>query len=369
MNLSGKARASVGMIALATLLGACGAPSVGSLSHSQDSTSAGTAEGTTKGTVNGSGASSQVNAQQAWRDNFTKNTGTRVNYDSTGSGTGRQQFIAGQVAFAGTDSLLKEDEVKKATERCSSEPLELPLYISPIAIAFNLPGITHLNLDAATIAKIFSGKVTKWNDPMIASQNNGVKLPDLPVIPVNRADDSGTTKNFQQYLAQAAKNEWTAKPSDVWPIKGTQSAEQTSGVIELTKSTPGAVTYADASQVGQLGTVKVKVAGEYLEYTPEAAAKIVDGSPMTSDATDRRVTFDLKRDGSVAGAYPIVLVSYLVACTSYPNASDAANVKSYFEYMASKEGQEIAAKADGGNAPISDKLREKVNAAIALIGQ
>ncbi|MDP9800657.1 phosphate transport system substrate-binding protein [Arcanobacterium wilhelmae] len=368
MNLSVKARASVAVVALTALLGACGTPSVGSLSNSGGSAAASGAAAA-KGTLNGSGASSQVNAQQAWRDTFTKNTGIRVNYDSTGSGTGRQQFIAGQVAFAGTDSLLKEDELAKAAERCGSEPLELPLYISPIAVAFNLPGVKELNLDAETIAKIFAGKIATWNDPAIAAQNEGVNLPDLPVIPVNRADDSGTTKNFQQYLAQAAPKEWTAKPSDVWPIKGTQSAEQTSGVIELTKSTEGAVTYADASQVGELGTVKVKVAGEYLAYSPEAAAKIVDGSPLTKDATDRRVTFDLKRDGSVAGAYPIVLVSYLVACTSYPNAGDAANVKSYFEYMASKEGQEVAAKADGGNAPISDSLREKVNAAIALIGK
>ncbi|MFC5369641.1 phosphate ABC transporter substrate-binding protein PstS [Arcanobacterium bovis] len=320
------------------------------------------------GTLNGSGASSQVNAQQAWRDNFTKDSGVVVNYDPTGSGTGRDQFISGKVAFAGSDSMLKAEEVKKATERCSGqEPLELPLYISPIAVAFNLEGVKSLNLTADVIAKIFDGKITKWNDPAIADLNKDAKLPDLAIIPVNRADKSGTTENFQQYLAAAAPSSWTYKPADVWPRTGTQSAEKTSGVVNLVKSTQGAVTYADASQVGELGTAAVEVSGEFLKYSPEAAAKIVDGSAPTKDASERRLTVDLKRDGSIKGAYPIVMVSYLIACTQYADAKDAANVKAYFTYVASKEGQEAASKAKGGNAPISDTLRGKVETALKQI--
>ncbi|SDU79839.1 phosphate ABC transporter substrate-binding protein PstS [Arcanobacterium phocae] len=318
-------------------------------------------------TINGSGASSQVNAQQAWRDHFTTTSGTVVNYDPTGSGTGRKQFIAGQVAYAGTDSILDAEEVEKATARCGSEPLELPLYISPIAVAFNLDGVESLNLTASTIAQIFDGKISSWNDSRIARLNPGVSLPDLAIIPVNRADDSGTTENFQHYLIESAGGDWPYEASDTWPRTGTQSAEKTSGVVNLVTSTPGAITYADASQIGDLGTANVDVAGEFLPYSPQAAAKIVDGSAPTADASERRITVDLKRDGSIAGAYPIVMVSYLLACTDYEQAQTGHDVKDFLTYVASAEGQDTAAASNGGNAPISDELREKVMAAIGLI--
>lgn len=356
-------------LSLSLVLAACsgGAGNGETTGSGATSTSGTQSSGSLSGTINGSGASSQVNAQQAWRDNFTIATGAVVNYDATGSGTGREQFLAGKVDYAGTDSALKEDEVMAATERCGGEsPIEVPLYISPIAIAFNLDGIDSVNMSADVIAKIFKQEITNWNDPAIAKLNDGVELPDMPIIPVNRADDSGTSKNFQQYLVESS-GEWDYKPEDTWPITGTQSAEKTSGVVNLVSSTPGAITYADASQVGDLGTVAVEVAGDFLAYSPEAAAAIVDNSAPAPDATDRILTVDLKRDGSVKGAYPVVLVSYLVACTHYDNADTASVVKEYFTYMASQDGQKVAAEANGGNAPISDTLRGQVMAAIDQI--
>lgn len=363
-------RAAAGLaLSLSLVLAACsnGTGNGESTGPGAASTSGTQSSGSLSGTINGSGASSQVNAQQAWRDNFTAATGAVVNYDATGSGTGREQFLAGKVDYAGTDSALKEDEVAAATERCGGEsPIEVPLYISPIAIAFNLDGIDSVNMSAAVIAKIFKQEITNWNDPAIAKLNDGVKLPDMPIIPVNRADDSGTSKNFQQYLVESS-GEWDYKPEDTWPITGTQSAEKTSGVVNLVSSTPGAITYADASQIGDLGTVAVEVAGDFLAYSPEAAAAIVDNSAPAPDATDRILTVDLKRDGSVKGAYPVVLVSYLVACTHYDNADTASVVKEYFTYMASQDGQKIAAEANGGNAPISDNLRKQVMTAVDQI--
>lgn len=352
--------------AAALTLSACGGSAQSQVEGNSGSSE--TTASTGGGSINGSGASSQVNAQQAWRDNYGSDTGVTINYDPTGSGTGREQFINGQVAYIGTDSILDADEVTAATARCmDTEPLELPLYISPIAIAFNLDGIEHVNMSAEVIADVFDGKITNWNDPKIAELNDGVELPDLQIIPVNRADDSGTTENFQHYLIEASGDAWPYEASDTWPRSGTQSAEKTSGVVNLVNSTPGAITYADASQIGDLGTVAVEVNGEFLEYSPEAAAKIVDGSEATDDATDRRLTVELKRDGSIEGAYPVVMISYLVACTNYADAATAETVKGYFQYIASAEGQDAAANAGGGNAPISDALRERVNAAIDQI--
>ncbi|WP_461183844.1 phosphate ABC transporter substrate-binding protein PstS [Trueperella pyogenes] len=357
-----RTRTAAGLILSLTLLAACSAPAGNGAQNTADDL----ATATLSGVINGSGASSQVKAQQAWRDSFTAATGAIVNYEATGSGTGRDQFLSGQVDFAATDSMLKKDEIQAAIKRCGSEPIEVPLYISPIAIAFNLDGIDTVNMSAEVIAKIFDQKITTWNDPAIAALNDGVALPDIPIIPVNRADDSGTSKNFQQYLVESSKA-WPHEPSDTWPIAGTQSAEKTSGVVNLVTSTPGAITYADASQIGKLGTVAVEVAGSFLPYSPEAAAAIVDNSAPAKDATERILTVDLKRDGTVAGAYPVVMVSYLVACTQYDDASTAAIVKDYFTYMASAEGQASAAAANGGNAPISQALRTQALAAIEQI--
>lgn len=320
------------------------------------------------GSLNGSGASSQQNAQQAWRDAFSSDYGVTINYNPTGSGTGREQFIGGAVSFAGTDSILDEEEIAAAEQRCGAEIIELPLYISPIAIAYNLPGVDSLNLSPENIAAIFSGEITNWNDDAIVADNPDVELPDLEIVPVNRADDSGTTENFVQYIIESAGEEaWPYEAEDVWPISGTQSAEKTNGVVDLTAQTEGAITYADASQIGDLGAANVDVNGEWLSYSPEAAAAIVDGSEATSDATDKILTVDLKRDGSIEGAYPVVMISYIVACTEYDDAQEAANVKGYLTYMASDEGQEFAAAANGGNAPISDELQSRVFAAIDAI--
>ena len=339
-------------------------------SGSATTSESGASQGDLSGTINGSGASSQTNAQQAWRDNFALvQSGVTINYEATGSGTGREQFIGGQVDFAGSDAALSSDELTSATNTCGGVGVvELPVYISPIAVAYNLPGVDDLNLSAENVADIFSGAVTNWSDDSIAANNPNADLPDLAIIPVNRADKSGTTENFTQYLADAAGDAWSYDPAEVWPVDGTQSAEKTSGVVQLTQSVEGAVTYADASQIGSLSHANIEVDGSFLAYSPEAAAAIVDGSPAAADASDTVLTFDLVRDGSIADAYPIVMISYLIGCQSYDDAATAANVKAYFSYIASAEGQQVATDAGAGNAPISDDLRAKVEAAIETIG-
>ncbi|MFT0847326.1 phosphate ABC transporter substrate-binding protein PstS [Actinomycetaceae bacterium L2_0104] len=357
--------------ALALTLSACQSGPQGDGANGGATTDGGSSSSATgsglSGTINGSGASSQTNAQQSWRDNFRSlEPGVTVNYEATGSGTGRQQFVGGQVAFAGSDAELSAEERETAAQRCG-EVLELPVYISPIAVAYNLPGVENLNLSAENVADIFSGEVTEWDDPSIAANNPDADLPSLDIIPVNRADKSGTTENFTAYLSEAAAGAWAHEPAETWPVEGTQSAEKTSGVVQLAQSVEGAITYADASQIGNLGHASIEVDGEFVAYSPEAAAALVDGSPESEDATDTSLTFELKRDGSIADAYPIVMVSYLIGCQTYDDPTTAANVKAYFTYVASAEGQQVATEAGAGNAPISDELRTKVQAAIDTI--
>lgn len=324
------------------------------------------------GEIAGGGASSQEVAVQAWTAGFqTANPDVTIGYDAAGSGAGRESFQAGAFPFAGSDRAFKIDEIEAGPfDSCveGTDIIELPTYISPIAVIFNLEGVDQLNLDAATIAGLFSGAITTWNDPAIAALNEGVTLPDTAVTPVHRADDSGTTENFTDYLFQAAPDAWTAEPDGVWPLTSGEAAQGTSGVVSAVSGGNGTVGYADASRAAEegLSTAAVKVGDEFVSYSPEAAAAIVDASPFEEGRGAGDLAIELDRTSEAAGVYPIVLVSYMIACEEYQDAAVAPIVKGYLEYIASAEGQEAAAAA-AGNAPISDTLREKVTAAIALI--
>jgi phosphate transport system substrate-binding protein len=327
-------------------------------------------ESTLSGNLVGAGASSQDSAQQAWIAGFqTANPDVTIDYDPSGSGAGRDTFLEGASDFAGSDRAFNDEEIAAGGfAKCApdSSIVELPLYISPIAVIFNLEGVDSLNLDAATIAGIFAGDITNWNDEAIAATNEGVELPDLAITPVHRSDDSGTTENFTEYLGAAAPDVWTYEADGVWPFEGGEAAQGTSGVVDAVTNGTGTIGYADASRAGDLGTVAVGVGGEFVEYSPEAAAAIVDASPFVEGRADGDLAIELDRTSEEAGVYPIVLVSYLIACQEYAEPENVELVKAYFSYMASAEGQDVAAE-NAGSAPISDSLREKVTAAIDSI--
>ncbi|WP_278260101.1 substrate-binding domain-containing protein [Nocardioides convexus] len=164
---------------------------------------------------------------------------------------------------------------------------------------------------------------------------------------MHRSDDSGTTKNFTDYLNKVAPEAWKYEAEDAFPVSGGLSAEGTSGVVKQITDTEGAIGYADASQTGDLKHVSVKVGEDYVAPSPEGAAKTVEVSPTVTgrDATD--IAVDVDRKTTEAGAYPVILLSYLIACEKYDDATEAANVKGYFEYIVSDEGRAAAADNAG----------------------
>lgn len=322
------------------------------------------------GNLVGSGASSQEVAVQAWTQGLqTANPDLTVDYEPAGSGTGRESFQAGAVQFAGSDRAFKTDEISAGPfEACveGSDLVELPTYISPIAVVFNLDGVDSLNLDATTLAKIFAGQITTWNDPAITALNSGVSLPATAITPVHRSDKSGTTGNFTDYLGKTAPDVWTEGSVEEWPALGGEAAQGTSGVISAVEGGQGTIGYADASRAGSLGTVAIQVGDEFVSYSPEAAAAIVDESPEEEGRAATDIAIALDRTSTEAGVYPIVLVSYLIGCAEYKDAAAAELVKGFFTYAASAEGQEAAASA-AGSAPISDDLRSQIATAIEAI--
>src|SRR3954447_20385573 len=241
------------------------------------------------GTIAGAGSSAQEAAQEAWKANFeSANSGATVSYDPIGSGGGRDQFIAGgATAFAGSDSPFDSDELPKATQRCQgggADLVQIPDYISPIAIVYNLSGVDNLQLSPEVTAKIFKGEITKWNDPAIAADNAGVDLPDTEITPVHRSDESGTTANFTDYLHEAAPSVWTDDTDSSWPLQGGEPGAHTAGMMQSVngrharRSTEGVhaaaagIADADASQAQDLGVAKVKVGNTYVPPSADGAA-------------------------------------------------------------------------------------------------
>ena len=321
------------------------------------------------GTLNGAGSSAMGSAQEAWIAAFqTANGAVTINYDPTGSGAGRESFIAGAVNFAGSDSYLKDEELALTFAACApgTTPFEVPVYISPIAVIFNVEGVTDLNLDAATIAGIFKGEITKWNDAAIVALNPEANLPAANITAVHRSDDSGTTKNFSDYLSKTAEEIWDGEVSDVFPYQSGEGAKGTSGVVDAVTNGTNTIGYADASKAGSLSIAKLKVGEEFVALSNESAAAIVDASPAVEgrDATDLAIKID--RATTASGAYPLVLVSYLIGCNEYADPAVGALVKAYASYLVSTDGQ-AHASTSAGSAPLSAALTAKVTAVISAI--
>ena len=320
------------------------------------------------GRIAGAGSSAQESAMQAWVAGFqTAAPSVSVAYDPVGSGGGRTQFVEGGIDFGGTDAPLDAEELAGAQRRCApGDVTELPLYISPIAVVFNLEGIDALNMSPATVAGIFDGAITRWDAPELAAENPGADLPDLRITPVNRSDESGTTENFTEYLHEAAPERWPYPPSGNWPRSGGQSAQGNSGVIQTVGEARGTITYADASKAGTLGTARLGVGDGWVPFSPEAAAAVVDISPRAEGRPATSLVLELDRTSTASGVYPLVLVSYTVACTAYDDADDAALVAAFLGYVASEEGQGAAART-AGSAPISQALRGEIIGILASV--
>ena len=360
--------AAIGAVAALTLAG-CAANEAPASDAPSDGGSSSEAPAGSAGTLSATGASSQANAQEAWQAGFqTAHDGVTVNYEPTGSGTGRTNFLSGASDFIGSDRAFNDEENAAGFAACVTDDIiEVPLYISPVAISFNLEGIDTLNLDAETIAKIFAGQISKWNDPAIAAFNEGVDLPDLAISPVHRSDASGTQGTFTAFLVSAAPDVWTWEDDDNWPSDlGGEGAQGTSGVKAAIAAGNGTIGFLDASQA-EGGQVHIQdSAGDFIAYSAEAASALVEGSPLVEGRGAGQLVFDVDPAAAPAGAYPIALVSYLIACAEYEDENIGNLVREYFLHMASEEGQ-AAAEANAGNAPISEGLRTRAVEAINLI--
>ena len=363
-----------------SLAAVCGVGLLASLAACGDNTAAPESTSATKdgvasltGEYAGAGASSQQTAVEAWIEGFRSQApNATVAYNPSGSGAGVSTFLTGSTVWAGSDKALSAEEIEQSKSVCASgTAFDVPVYISPIAIVFNLRGVSdagkHINMDASTIAKVFNGKITRWNDPTLAKQNPDLDLPDLPITVVHRSDKSGTTLNLLEYLKATAGKDWPYQLSENWPNDVGQGAKGTSGVISTIDQANGTIGYADLSQAGDMGTVAVKVGGEYTEISADAASKAVADSKLDESVPGaNRVVLDINHATTEPGAYPIVLVSYDIACPIYRDENTARFAKSWLGYITGNAGQDQAKNATG-SAPLPENIAQYVRASIDAI--
>jgi phosphate transport system substrate-binding protein len=364
----------IGMVAAIAITGAivlssCASNEASSTDSSSASASSGTDYSSLSGSLTGVGSSAQGTAETTWISGFQQQASSvNVNYSPDGSGAGRTSFISGAADFAGSDAALSDDELGSDFKSCKAgtKAIDLPVYISPIAIAYKVDGVKSLTLDAEAIAGIFSGKITKWNDSAIADLNKNADLPDANITVIHRSDDSGTTQNFSEYVSANAKDTWTAAPSQTYPFQVGDGAKGTSGVASAMQGASNAITYIDDSGAGSLDKAKLMVGDTATTISAKGAAAVVAASSTVSGREDNDLAISLDRTNTDKGAWPLVLVSYAIACQEYSDSAKADLVKAYLGYAASEAGQDAAAK-EALSAPLSSDLRDKVLAAIDTI--
>ncbi len=371
MKLQRKNRRALALGALAVsgalALTACGSDDTGNTGEGGTSTQqAGDIEcGDAKGRLQASGSSAQKNAIDAWVKQYTAACkDVQVNYRPDGSGAGITAFTQGQTAFAGSDSALDPEEIEASTKVCKGgQGIDLPMVGGPIAVGFNVPGVDTLTLDAATLARIFDSQIKKWNDPAIARLNPDAELPDLQIQAFHRSDESGTTDNFTKYLKAAAPEDWTYEPEKAWKAKGGQSANGSSGLAQQVKATSGAIGYFELSYATDgITTVDVKTeAAEPVRATIENATAAIGAAKVVGTGKD--LALELDYTPSADGAYPIVLVTYEIACDKGNKADTLPATKSFLAYLASEDGQGLL--ADAGYAPMPAEIITKVRETVS----
>ncbi len=361
--------AAVSAAAMLTLAG-CGSDN-NTPSASSGSGSGASCAGTKS--LKASGSSAQANAVTRFVTAYeTACPGYTVNYTSSGSGAGVSEFLGGQTDFGGTDSPLNADkgEVEKAKARCGgNDAWNLPLVFGPIAITYNVPGVDSLVLDGPTAAKIFNGSITTWDAAEIAALNPGKTLPAQPIVVIFRSDQSGTTDNFQKYLDAASAGAWGKGAGKTFNGGVGEGAKGNEGTSAAIKTTAGSITYNEWSFAKNQGLsiAEIVTSGgpDPVILSAESVGKSIAGVKIKGQGNDLVLDTSSFYMPTQPGAYPIVLGTYEVVCSKYPDADTGKAVKNFLTVALGK-GQE--GLADNGYIPVPDSFKDKLGAAIGAIG-
>ncbi len=313
--------------------------------------------------INGAGATFPYPLYSKWFDAYAKvDPSVRFNYQSIGSGGGQQQLLAGTVDFGASDVPMKDDQLAKAPGAI----LHIPMVAGSVVITYNLPGDPKLKFDGPTIADIYLGKITKWNDPKIVAMNPGVNLPDENILVVHRSDGSGTTGIFTAYLSAISydwKEQVGANTSVRWPVGlGGKGNEGVSGQV---KQSPGAIGYVEliyALQTQQPYADLKNAEGNFITPSLESVSAAMATAKIPDDLRFLIV------NGPGANAYPIAGCTYLLVYKDLKaHVKDAGVAPKIVQFLkwAVTDAQSMATPLD--YAPLPNSLQKLALAKIAEI--
>jgi phosphate transport system substrate-binding protein len=320
-------------------------------------------------TLKASGSTAQENAMSRFVKAFEQACpGQSVNYTPNGSGAGIGEFIGNQTDFGASDSPLNRGEEAQASQRCGSPAWDLPMVFGPIAVAYNVNGVTSLNLNGPVTAQIFNGQITMWNDAAIGLLNLGVKLPNEPIRVVFRSDDSGTTDNFQKYLDTVSAGTWGFPAGKKFNGGVGEGVRGNDGAAAAVRSTEGTITYVEWSfaQAQQLNTAKfITTAGpEPVAISPESVGKTISSAWFISKGDDLALdTISFYRPNQ-PGSYPIVLATYEIVCSKYHDSQVGAAVKAFLQSAIGPGQNDLD---NHGYVPIPDAFKSRLVSAINAI--
>jgi phosphate transport system substrate-binding protein len=353
----------------ALILSACGGHNNASGGSSTTATSPVKVTCGGKPALKASGSTAQKNAMTLFIKTFEQACpGQSVTYTANDSGAGIREFLSNQTDFGGSDSTLTNEEYAKGQQRCGSPVRSLPMVVGPIAIAFNVNGVTSLNLSGPVAAQIFNGQINMWNDAAIQLLNLGVKLPAEPIRVVFRSDESGTTDNFQKYLDTTSAGTWGFSAGRKFNGGVGVGAVGNDGAAAAVKSTEGSVTYLEWSfaQAQHLNMAKVvTTAGpEPVAISAESVGKTISSAWYLKKGDDLALdTISFYRPNQ-PGSYPIVLATYEIVCSKYPDPQVGMAVKAFLQ---STIGAGQKGLASNGYIPILADFKPRLVAAVNSI--
>ena len=303
--------------------------------------------------ITGAGASFVFPTMSKWSADYNAATGHRVNYQSIGSGGGIAQIKANTVDFGSSDAPLKPEDL------AGSKLIQFPSVMGGIVPAFNVPGIAanQLKLDGPTLANIYLGKITKWNDPAIAGLNPGLALPDLRITVVHRSDGSGTTFNFVNYLSKVSP-EWQSKVGEGtsvrWPTgvggKGNE------GVTAYVKQIKGGIGYIELSYAltNKVAYAQMKNAdGNYVQASNES----IQAAAASAEWGKSKDFYLVVTNAPGADAWPIAATNFILMSKQPKNAEGNRQAREFFEWVY-ENGDESATQL--GYVPLPDALVEQI---------
>ncbi len=322
--------------------------------------------------ISGTGSTWSQNALDQWRRNVATNYGMTVNYSGTGSSAGRKDFINGTVDFAVSEIPFQAaPEDGSAPEKPANGYAYMPIVAGGTAFMYNLKiggkRVTNLRLGGETITKIFTNRITNWNDPQIQADNPGLAMPNKPIVPVVRSDGSGSTAQFTLWMSKQYSALWSAFSgrsglTSQYPVKGSAKAQSGSlGVAGYVSQAygEGAITYVEYSYALKSGFPVAKVlnaAGYYVEPTASSVAvALLQAAINPSDLTQ---ILDGVYNNADKRTYPLSSYSYMIVPTNIPatgsifTQAKGATLSTFASYMLC-EGQQQAAALGYSPLPLN----------------